>query len=185
MSDVHMMIQTEPPPSWPVGSHPEEPFTTCHSDRLFAVSLQGWDGPTFMLCTLLSTLRSLMEKPPGRTIYQTIAWDQWGPTCTRMLRLPQLADPWVCFVYGQRCAIQATPTRCQILDFNPLSTSQNRISHEKEVDKRRRMFLDPVTTSAPFTLLSVNISRSAAVMLAEDGIVTVSPDEDVFTILSV
>ncbi|KAJ6484978.1 hypothetical protein C8R47DRAFT_958351, partial [Mycena vitilis] len=118
-SNVHMMIQTEPPPSWPLGSHPEEPFTICHSDRLFTVSLQGWDGPTFMLCTLLSTLRSLMENPPAGTIYQTIAWDTWGPTCTRMLRLPHLPDPWVCFVYGQRCAIQASPTRCQILDFNP------------------------------------------------------------------
>jgi hypothetical protein len=179
ISDIDMTIQTEPPTSWAADSHPDEPFTTCHSDRLFVVSLRGWETlqrpePTFMLCVRLSTLLNLIENPPDDTVDCAIAWDQWGPSGTRMLRVSQLPDPWVCFVYGQRCVIQTTPTRCKILDFNPLSTSPNRILHEKSVDKRRRMFLHPVTTSAPFALLSVEVSPSAAVMLAEDGIVTVS-----------
>ncbi|KAF8195944.1 hypothetical protein K438DRAFT_1826775 [Mycena galopus ATCC 62051] len=180
---VKMSIQTEPPPSWTAEPHPAEPFTTCHSDRLFVVSL-GWSesGPKFLLCVRLSPLLNLMENPPEDS--RTVAWDAWGPSNTRALQVAYLPDPWVCFVYGQRCVIQTAQTRCQILDFNPLTTRQQTLG-EKRVDTRRRMFEQPVTTSAPFALHSVDIPPSAAVMLAEDGIVTVSPDEDLFTIFAV
>lgn len=178
-SEIDLMIQTEPSTSWAADHNLDEPFTTSHSDRLFVVSLRRWETfqateATFMLCFLLSTILDLMERPPDGTKDRTIVWDKWGPDGTRMLRVSQLPDPWVCYVYGQRCVIQTCPTRCQILDFNPLCTSPDRITDEKTVDKRRRLFLHPVTTSAPFGLLSVAISPSAAVMLAEDGIVAVS-----------
>ncbi|KAF8211276.1 hypothetical protein K438DRAFT_1807028 [Mycena galopus ATCC 62051] len=187
--EIDMLIQTEPPTSWTTESLLDEPFTTSHSDRLFVVSFRTWDTfrdsePSFMLCVRLSTILSLMENPPAGTVNHLVLWDQWGPSSTRMLRLPVLPDPWVCFVYGQRCVIQTTPARCQILDFNPLSTGGKRILHEKTVDSRSRFFDEPVTTWAPFNLLSVEISPSAAVMLAEDGIVTVSPDEDSCAIFS-
>ncbi|KAJ7507754.1 hypothetical protein B0H11DRAFT_1968526 [Mycena galericulata] len=182
--ELDMTIQTEPRTSWPTESILDEPFTTCHTDRLFVVSLRGWETlqgteATFMLCFLYSTLADLMDNPPKGIDDRTIVWDKWGPFGTRMLRVPQLPDPWVCFVHGQRCVLHTHRARCKILDFKPLST-QDRITHEKTVDKKQNMFLHPVTTSAPFALMSVDISPSAAVMLAEDGIVTVSPEEDIY-----
>ncbi|KAJ7179951.1 hypothetical protein C8R43DRAFT_384220 [Mycena crocata] len=188
-SDIDVMIQTEPAPSWTADNHPEEPFTISHHDRLFVVSLHEWGvfgaaGPTFMLCFLLSTLVDMMENRPPGTKDRTAVWNKWGPANTRMLKVPRLPDPWVCYVYGQRCIIQ-TKSRCQILDFNPLSTSDKRITHQKTVDERQKLFLEPVTTWAPFTLHSVDISPCSAVMLQEDAIITVSEEEDLFTILSV
>ncbi|KAK7061681.1 F-box domain-containing protein [Favolaschia claudopus] len=180
ISQVDMMIQTEPSPSWTTETRPNEPFTTCHSDRLFVISVRGfgWENGSesiFILCVRLSAFLNLMEHPPEGSIDRAIAWDQWGPINTRMLRIPLLPDPWICFVYGQRCVVQTSQTRCQILDFNPLTTRKRR-QDEETVDKRRRIFECPVTTSAPFAVHSVDISDfpSAAVMLAEDGIVTVS-----------
>ncbi|KAJ7095342.1 hypothetical protein B0H15DRAFT_904062 [Mycena belliarum] len=191
VTEIDMRIQTEPAPSWPAGCNMDEPFAVSHTDRLFVVSLRRWEAfqatePTFMLCFLLSTLRDMMERShdggENRTVF---TWGHWGPHGTRMLRVAQLPDPWVCFVYGQRCLLQTDRTRCKILDFNPLSPSPDRMIDERTVDKRRRLFLHPVTTSAPFTLTSVDIAPSAAVMLAEDAIVAVSTDEDAFTIFSV
>ncbi|KAJ7276250.1 hypothetical protein B0H12DRAFT_1227422 [Mycena haematopus] len=188
--DIDMLIQTEPPPSWATDSLLDEPFTTCHSDRLFAVSLRTWDlirgiEPSFMLCVRYSTLLNLMENPPAGMLNDTLLWDHWGPCNTRMLRLPALPDPWVCYVHAQRLVIQITPTRCQILDFNPLAVGGKRILHEKTVDSRSQIFDQPPTTWAPFTLLSIETSPSEAVMLSEDGIITVSPNEDSCTIFSV
>ncbi|KAJ7744482.1 hypothetical protein DFH07DRAFT_24480 [Mycena maculata] len=186
--ETEIVIHTEPRTSWATDSDLNEPFATSLTDRLFVVSLWGETlhatDPTFMLCFLLSALLNIMGNPPEGTDDRSIVWDKWGPG-TRMLRVPQLPDPWVCFVYGQRCILLTDQTHYKILDFNPLSTSQNRITHEKTVDKRQRLFLHPVTTSAPFALLSVDVSPSAAVMLAEDAIVTVSPNEEEFTIFYV
>ncbi|KAJ6599108.1 hypothetical protein DFH09DRAFT_1130142 [Mycena vulgaris] len=189
ITDIDMMIQTEPATSWSADDNLDEPFTVSHTDRLFVVSLRRFETfqatePTFMLYFLLSTLLDLMGNPPDGKGDRRIRWDNWGRRGTRMLRVSQLPDPWVCFVYGQRCIIQTNRTRCKILDFNPLSTL-DRMIDEKAVDKRRRLFLHPVTTSAPFTLTSVDVPPSAAVMLAEDAIVSVSLDEDEFTIFSV
>ncbi|KAJ7638775.1 hypothetical protein FB45DRAFT_1023539 [Roridomyces roridus] len=183
-TEVDMMIQTEPEPC---PEQPNVPFSTSHTDRLFVVSLRGWESgyatePTFMLCFLLSTLVNHMENPE---IGRICRWDTWGPTGTRMLRVPRLPEPWVCFVYGQRCVLHTSRTRCKILDFNPLSPSQERYTYEKIVDKKHRMFLNSVKTSLHFTYLDVDITPSEAVMLTEDGIITVSPEEDIFTILSV
>ncbi|KAJ7228701.1 hypothetical protein GGX14DRAFT_414427 [Mycena pura] len=189
MADLTMLIQTEPSPSWPADSNFEEPFATCHADRLFVVSLQGWDAfqvnkptPTFMLCFRLSTVLNLMASPPGN---RTVAWERWGPPNTRMLKVPTIPDPWVCFVYGQRCTIQMNHMQWRILDFNPLSTFERRIVHEVTVDKRRRLFTHPVSTWAPIALQSLKIPPCAAVMLAEDGIVVVSPDEDSLSVFTV
>ncbi|KAJ7498966.1 hypothetical protein FB451DRAFT_18603 [Mycena latifolia] len=190
VTEIDMMIQTEPASSWPADHNLDEPFAVSHSDRLFVMSVRRWETfqatePTFMLCFLLSTLLNTMDSFPDGGENRTLAWDNWGPRRTRMLRVSQLPDPWVCFVYGQRCIIQTDRARCQILDFNSLSTSPDRMIEEKTVDKRRRLFFRPVTTSAPFTLTSVDIPPSAAVMLAEDAVVSVSPEEDTFRIFSV
>ncbi|KAJ7283696.1 hypothetical protein C8J57DRAFT_1462686 [Mycena rebaudengoi] len=192
-SDFDLTIQTEPPASWPLGSVPDEPFTISSKNRLFVVSLQRLadlddDQPAFMLCVLLSTLQAFMEARIRTPEERTLVWDEWGPRGTRMLRLPaDLPSPWVCFVYGQRCIIQMSATEGRILDFNRHSVRQDElITEEKTVDKRRRLFFQPVTTAAPFSLLRVNLQEeSAAMMLAEDGVVAVSMDEDMFTIYSV
>ncbi|KAJ7368178.1 hypothetical protein DFH08DRAFT_981703 [Mycena albidolilacea] len=184
VAEIDMTIQTEPATSWATDSVLDEPFTTGHADRLFVVSFWTQDA-SFLLCVRLSTLLNLMEYPPADTKSRTMVWDEWGPANARMLRIPGLPDPWVCFVHGQRCVIQISPIRCQILDFNPLSTWGKCILHEKTVDNCSLVFQDPVTTWAPFTLTSIETSPSAAVMLAEDGIVTVSVDEDSCTIFSV
>ncbi|KAF7355188.1 F-box domain-containing protein [Mycena sanguinolenta] len=184
--DIDMQIQTEPSPSWASDSFLDVPFTTRHLDRLFVVSFGTWEPnrethPSFLLCVRLSTLLNLRGNSP----VDKLPWDQWGPCNTRMLRLPGLPDPWVCFVHGLRMVILIAPSRCQILDFNPLSIGGKRILHEKAVDSRSRVFEQPPTTSAPFTVFSVETSPCKAVMLAEDGIITVSPDENFFTIYSV
>ncbi|KAJ7700042.1 hypothetical protein B0H17DRAFT_1048340 [Mycena rosella] len=187
IAEIDMMIQTEPAPSWPSGCNVDEPFTVSHTDRLYVVSLvrEGTSRATFMLCFLHSTLVNLMDNSPDGGGSRVIRWDIWGPHGTRMLRVTQLPDPWVCFVYGQRCILQTGSARCQILDFNPLSASQGKMTDERTVDKRRRLFLRPVSTSAPFALNSVDVGPSAAVMLAEDAVVSVSPAEDEISIFSV
>ncbi|KAJ6614284.1 hypothetical protein B0H10DRAFT_2045515 [Mycena sp. CBHHK59/15] len=184
--DLDLKIQTEPPTSWHPDDHLDEPFTTSHEDRLFVVSLKKWamfqaSEPVFMLCFLLSTLLGLMENTLDMEEH-TLMWDRWGPCGTRMLRVPSLPDPWVCFVHGRRCVLQMSKTRGNILDFSPHAASQDRILDEKTVDRHRRLFKDPVTTSAPFSLLSVEVAPSSAIMLAEDGIVAVSEEEDIFGI---
>ncbi|KAJ7047414.1 hypothetical protein C8F04DRAFT_1058758 [Mycena alexandri] len=187
-SDMEINIQTEPPPSWPANARLAEPFTTSHTDRLFVVSLGGWDSHelAFMLCIQLSTILNLMDKPMNSAGHHTISWEQWGPS-TRMLRVPKLPEGWVCYVYGQRCVIQTDKTQWKILDFNQFDLDpQSRIKHEKTVDRRCRMFAQPVSTSAPFTLRSISIPHSIhAAMLAEDAIVAVLKDENLVTIFSI
>ncbi|KAJ7781280.1 hypothetical protein B0H16DRAFT_1497782 [Mycena metata] len=180
--DMDMTIQTEPAPSWPVNARPAEPLATSHDDRLFVVSLGGWDSipghePAFMLCVQLSTMLNLMDEPVNRAGHHTISWEQWGLS-TRMLRVPSLPDTWVCYT---------DKTQWKILDFNLFDLDpEYRIKHEKTVDKKHRMFVQPVTTSAPFTLRSISLPPSThAVMLTEDAIVAVSEDEDVVTIFSI
>ncbi|KAJ7179208.1 hypothetical protein C8R46DRAFT_1072889 [Mycena filopes] len=188
--EVDISIQTEPPPSWPANTQLSEPFTTSHADRLFVVSLRGWGRavePAFLLCVQLSTFIKIMEKSTTSTGRHRILWERWGPSNTRMLRVPIVPDSWVCYVYGQRCVIQTDETQWKILDFNQFNLNPKcRIEHDKTVDQRRRMFVEAVTTSAPFTLHSVSIPPSIrGVMLAEDAIVTVSLEEEVLSIFSI
>ncbi|KAJ7068223.1 hypothetical protein C8F01DRAFT_1117338 [Mycena amicta] len=195
-ADAEMLILTEPAPAWSTETTRESAFTASHADRLFVVSLHGLDeddqefgplqDPTFLLCFRLSAILDAMGQRREPDQEPNLAWSEWGPHSTRMLRIPITPDPWVCFVYGSRCIIQTGPEVCQILDFKQLyPLSDNRIVHAKKVDKRRRLFKASVTTSAPFSLHKFPIPVSAAVMLTEDSIVTISADEETCTIFSV
>ncbi|CAK5275676.1 unnamed protein product [Mycena citricolor] len=169
---VDLLINTEPSPSWPSDTTFEAPFTTSHLDRLFVLSLARSDGygPAYLLCIRLSVIFDILSFRAGD---QMIRWEDWGPPQTRMVKVVQQPDPWVCFVYGQRCAL-LYGDKCQILDLASQSRLPKRITHETGVDERCRFFSQPVVTSGPFSLLSVSIPPSAAVMLAEDGLITVS-----------
>nr|GAT54093.1 predicted protein [Mycena chlorophos] len=192
-SEIELLLLTESAPSWPASATCECPFATSHADRLFVVSLCGLeledDGSvttdsSFFLCVRLSTILDAMNANPGKTC---IDWADWGPTQTRMLRIRKgFSETWVCCVYGLRCAIQPSRNTCQILDFTSFYTSaDNRIVHPKQVNKKHQLFLESVTTHAPFTLQKVAIPASMAVMLTEDSLVTVSLDEESCSIYSV
>ncbi|KAF7313763.1 F-box domain-containing protein [Mycena chlorophos] len=192
-SEIELLLLTESAPSWPENATRECPFATSHADRLFVVSLCGLeledDGSvttdcSFFLCVRLSTILDVLDANPSKAC---IDWADWGPTQTRMLRIPKgFSETWVCCVYGLRCAIQPSRNTCQILDFTSFYTStDNRIVHPTQVDKKHRFFLESVTTHAPFTLQKVAIPASMAVMLTEDGLVTVSLDEESCSIYSV
>ncbi|KAF7301630.1 F-box domain-containing protein [Mycena indigotica] len=180
--DVEMLIITEPAPSWPVGTIHEAPFVATHDDRLFVVSLQGFEegeededdlaDPTFLLCIPLSVILGFLRSQYGDPCF---LWSDWGPPFTRMIRLLRSPEPWSCFVYGSRCVIQISPDECQMLDFKKVyPLSDNRITHDKKIDQNGRLFVEPVLTSGPFSLRKFPIPASNAVMMTEDSILTVS-----------
>ncbi|RDB22574.1 hypothetical protein Hypma_010243 [Hypsizygus marmoreus] len=193
-------IQSESPPvSYDHAS--SVPFATSRDDRLFVVSIRGRKPRNITmfipLSTLLFHIRRLPGHIPGGPRSHAFLWTDWGPQGTRALAM-RTSMIWLCYVHGLKFITRTESGRALILDFNQYAVRKRADGHSG-MNSSTQFLMEPTTinkglpfeftTSLPYRMVSCNlpppISYSGqALMLSEDAIVALSPDESEFQILS-
>lgn len=79
--------------------------------------------------TLFVLSKTLLERIPERetTTLTVVAWEDWGPTASRLLADARGPDGYICYIYGYKYAYLFYARGGQflrVLDFNPYATSR-------------------------------------------------------------
>ncbi|KAF9078284.1 hypothetical protein BDP27DRAFT_1280739 [Rhodocollybia butyracea] len=123
-------VRSDPSPSW--NPHPDikAPFHVAHTAKIFIASL--WIQEHFIhhlaLVVPQSTLLSRLNLLGAMTNNPKLAWKDWGPTESRLMKLPmenRSFDIWACYVHGTKFVVpersfrsRANSTTIHLLDFN-------------------------------------------------------------------
>ncbi|KAF9223672.1 hypothetical protein BS17DRAFT_781042 [Gyrodon lividus] len=197
----HILIRSEPTPSWRPPASLMVPFYASRKNFIFTITLRlitdndAQENTVLLvpLSTLLSQVSLSRDTPQRRVI-----WKEWGPQGSRMI-CRESSETWVCYTYGMRF-IQGLRWKngheARVYDFNPyaarkyVKTSNDSSIPWKPLVREATMksqcfgFVEEVMTTLPGRVASFNLAHSKdgweAAMIGEDNIVMVQPDAAIY-----
>ncbi|KAF9243501.1 hypothetical protein BU15DRAFT_43126, partial [Melanogaster broomeanus] len=190
----HMLIRSEPTPSWRPPANLAVPFYASRRDFIFVIALrvvtqydiQEHTVLLVPLSTLLSQVKLSRDAPQ-----RCIVWKDWGPKGSRMLcREP--SETWVCYTYGMKFILGLRWKRgheARVYDFNPYAARKHvktktdssipwtPLVRQASMNQQCHGFGEEVTTTLPGRVALVNLMQSKdgweTAMIGEDNIVMV------------
>lgn len=198
---IHVMVRSDPAPSWRSSSDLKAPFCTLQEDRLFVITLWVADTANILRqvvffvpsSTFISHLNALA---PGET-QKEVKWEEWGPKGSRVIDdATGHSTVWVCYVFGMRyIAPSRTGDRWgfRIYSFNQLDIRRRLAAGDYTDDeelelftaetmvRNNRIFKNTVVTSLPYRVREMMLPFEEGermtydgMMLSEDSVVAVS-----------